>query len=153
MHNFWKVTSCYLKKNFLTLDLDQPTHYSFWRRNFSHNSLFCQIPSFSSEELVLPHFIRCKLSRLHCHGHSLFLSSYLSGVKRKNSSCSTCGYPLQDATHLLLDCSASEPLGRAIFGTTSSIFIFEIWSRSWGFARLVGLLGISPCLRPSEWAE
>jgi len=57
-----------------------------------------------------------------CHGHSLLLSSYLCKVKRKeNSLCSACGHPLQDLTHLL-DCPASEPLRRAIFGTTSSIF-------------------------------
>jgi len=31
-------------------------------------------------------------------------------------------HPLQDLTHLLLDCPASEPLLCAIFGTTSSIF-------------------------------
>jgi len=29
------------------------TRYSSWRRNLSHNSLFCQIPSVSSEEPVL----------------------------------------------------------------------------------------------------
>jgi len=51
-----------------------------------------------------------------------------------NSSCSACGHPLQDMTHLLLDCPASEPLQRAIVGTTSSIF--DLWSRPWGVARL-----------------
>jgi len=55
--------------------------------------------------------------------HSLLLSSYICTIKRKeNSSCSACGHPLQGLTHLLLDCPASEPLRRAIFGTTSSIF-------------------------------
>jgi len=43
-------------------------------------------------------------------------------------------------THLLLDCSASEPLWRAIFGTTTSIF--DLWSRCWGVAPLLGLRGI-----------
>jgi len=37
--------------------------------------------------------------------------------------------PLQDLTHLLLDCPASEPLRPVIFGTTSSIF--DLWSRPW----------------------
>jgi len=40
--------------------------------------------------------------------------------------------PLQDLTHLLLDCPASEPLRCTIctiFGTTS--LIFEPWSRPW----------------------
>jgi len=31
-------------------------------------------------------FFRCKLSRLRCHGHSLFLSSYLCRIKRKENS-------------------------------------------------------------------
>jgi len=66
---------------------------------------------FFLEELALPRLIRCEFSRLRCHGHSLLLSSYLCRIKRKeNSSCSTCGHPLQDLTHLLLDCPASEPL-------------------------------------------
>jgi len=64
------------------------------------------------------------------------LSSYLRRIKRKeNSSCSACGYPLQDLTHLLLNCPASEPLMRAIFGTTSSIV--DLWSRPLGMARLL----------------
>jgi len=46
-----------------------------------------------------------------------------------DSSCSACEHQLQDLTHLLLHCPASEPLWRAIFVTTSSIFDF--WSRPW----------------------
>jgi len=49
---------------------------------------------------------------------------------------------LQDLTHLLLDCPASEPLRRAIFGTTS--YIFDPWSRPWGVARLLGFRGVHP---------
>jgi len=37
---------------------------------------------------------------------------------------------LQDLTYLLLDCPASEPLRRDIFGITSSIF--DLWFRPWG---------------------
>jgi len=57
------------------------TRYSFWRRNLSHNSLSCQIPSFYSEERALPRLIRCKLSCLRCLGYSLLLSSYLCRIK------------------------------------------------------------------------
>jgi len=43
------------------------TRYSFWRRNLSHNySHSCEIPSVSSEKLVLSRLIRCELSRLRC---------------------------------------------------------------------------------------
>jgi len=104
------------------------TRYSLWRRNLPHNSLPCQIHSVSSKELALLRLIRCELSRLRCHGHSLLLSSYICRIKRKeNSSCIACGHPLKDMIHLFLDCPVSEPLRRAIFGTTSSIF--DLWSR------------------------
>jgi len=69
----------------------------------------------------------------------------------RNSSCSACRHFLQDLTHLLLDYSASEPLRRAIFGTTSSIF--ELWSRPWGLARLLGLRGDPPRPHLSEGVE
>jgi len=55
--------------------------------------------------------------------------------------------PLQDLIRLLLDCPASEPLRRAIFGTTS--FIFDLWSKPWGMARLLGLRGVPPLHHPS----
>jgi len=47
------------------------TRYSLWRQSLSHNFFSYQIPSVSSEELALPRLIRCELSRLRCHGHSL----------------------------------------------------------------------------------
>ena len=75
--------------------------------------------------------IRCELSRLCGHGHSLLLSSYLHRISRKeNSACSACGHPLQDLNHLLLDCPASEPLRKSIFG--SSLSILDLWSLLWG---------------------
>ena len=73
------------------------------------------------------------LSRLRCHGHSLLLSSYLHRISRKeNSDCSACGHPLQDLNHLLLDCPASEPLRKSIFGSS-------LYSRS-----MVQTLGYGP---------
>jgi len=97
----------------------------------------------SSEELALSRLIRYELSRLRCHGHSLLLSCYLCRIKwKENFSCSPCGHSLQDMTNLLLDCPTSEPLRRAIFGTTSSIF--DLWSRPCGVARLLGLREVPP---------
>jgi len=113
------------------------TRYSLWRGTVSHDSLSCQIPSVSSEELALLRLIRYELSRLRSHGHSLLLSSYLCRIKRKeNFSCSACGHTLQDLTRLSLDCPASEPLRRAIFGTISSIFLtsgpdLRAWPDCW----------------------
>ena len=51
------------------------------------------VPSISTEELVLLCHARCVLSRLHCNGHSLLLSSYLFRIYRiENPSCSACGH-------------------------------------------------------------
>ena len=125
------------------------SQYRNWRRHISHSHLNFQVPEVSSEELLLSRFIRCELSRLRCHGHSLLLSSYLHRISRKeNSACSACGQPLQDLNHLLLDCSASEPLRKSIFG--SSLSILDLWSRPWGMVRLLGLRGVFPRPHPSE---
>ena len=125
------------------------SQYRNWRRHISHSHLNFQVPEVSSEELLLSRSIRCELSRLRCHGHSLLLSSYLHRISRKeNSDCSACGHPLQDLNHLLFDCPASEPLRKSIFG--SSLSILDLWSRPWGVARLLGLRGVPPRPHLSE---
>ena len=96
-----------------------------------------QVPKVSSEELLLSRPIRCELSRLRCHGHSLLLSSYLHSISRKeNSACSACGHPLQDLNHLFLDCPTSEPARKSIFGSSLSIFLtygpgLGVWPDCW----------------------
>ena len=122
--------------------------YHNWRRHISHSYMNLQVPEVSSENLLLSHPIRCELSHLRCHGHSLLLSSYLHRISRKeNSACRACGHPLQDLNHLL-DCPASEPLRKSIFG--SSLSILDLLSRPWGVARLLGLHGVPPHPHPSE---
>ena len=126
--------------------------YHNWRRHISHFYLNCQVAKVSSEELLLSRLIRSELSRFRCHGHSLLLSLYLHRISRKkNSACSACGHPLQDLNHLLLDCHASEPLSKSIFG--SSLSILDLWSRPWGVARLLGIRGVPPRPHPSERVE
>ena len=62
---------------------------SDWRRIVSSKYFDTQVPSISTEKLVLPRHARCVLSRLRCNGHSLLLGSYLSRIGRiENSSCS-----------------------------------------------------------------
>ena len=108
-----------------------------------------QVPSISTEELVLPRHARCVLSRLRCNGHSLLLGSYLSRIGRiENSSCSACGHPSQDISHLILHCPPTDSLRRSLFG--DSLSLYDLWSRPWGVARLLGLHGLPPCLHPSE---
>ena len=122
--------------------------YRNWRRHISHSHLNFQVPKVSLEA-PSSRSIRSELSCLRCHGHSLLLSSYLHRISRKeNSDCSACGHSLQDLNHLLLDCRASEPLRKSIFG--SSLSILDLWSRPWGVARLLGLRGVPPRPHPSE---
>ena len=108
-----------------------------------------QVPSISTEELVLLRHARCVLSRLRCNGHSLLLGSYLSRIGRiENSSCSACGHSSQDISHLILHCPATDSLRRSLFG--DSLSLYDLWSRPWGVARLLGLHGLPPCPHPSE---
>ena len=122
---------------------------SDWRRTVSSKYFDTQVPSISTEELVLPRHARCVLSRLRCNGHSLFLGSYLSRIGRiENSSCSACGHLSQDTSYLILHCPATDYLRRSLFG--DSLSLYDLWSRPWGVARLLGLHGLPPCPHPSE---
>ena len=122
---------------------------SDWRRTVSSKYFDTQVPSISTEELVLPRHARCVLSRLRCNGHSLLLGSYLSRIGRiENSSCSACGHSSQDISHLILHCPATDSLRRSLFG--DSLSLYDLWSRPWGVTRLVGLHGLPPCPHPSE---
>ena len=123
--------------------------FSDWRRTVSFKYFDTQVPSISTEEIVLPRHARCVLSRLRCNGHSLLLGSYLSRIGRiKNSSCSACGHPSQDISHLILHCPATNFLRRSLFG--DSLSLYDLWSRPWEAARLLGLHGLRPCPHPSE---
>ena len=121
--------------------------FSDWRRTVS--SKFFDTQSIFTEELVLPRHARCVLSRLRCNGHSLLLNSYLSRIGRiENPCCSACGHSSQDISHLILHCSATDSLRRTLFG--DSLSLYDLWSRLWGVARLLGLHGLLPCPHPSE---
>ena len=52
--------------------------FSDWRHTVLSKFFDTQVPSISTEELVLPRQGRCALFRLHCNGHSILLGSYLS---------------------------------------------------------------------------
>ena len=96
--------------------------FSDWRRTVSSKLFDTQVPLISTEKLVLPRHARCVLSRLRCNGHSLLLSSHLSRIGRiENPSCSVCGHPSQDTTHLILHCPATDSLRRSLFGDSLSL--------------------------------
>ena len=82
---------------------------SDWRRTVSSKFFDTQVPSISTEELVLPCHACCVLSRLCCNRHSLLLGSYLSRIGRiENPSCSACVHSSQDTSHLVLHCPAMD---------------------------------------------
>ena len=123
--------------------------FSDWRRSVSSKYLDTQVPSISTGKLVLPRHARCVLSRLRCNGHSLLLGSYLSRIGRiENFFCSACGHSSQDISHLILHYPAMDSLHRSLFG--DSLSLYDLWSRPWGVARLLGLHGLPPCPNPSE---
>ena len=108
-----------------------------------------QVPLISTEELVLPHHACCVLSRLCCNKHSLLLSSYYSRIGRiETPSCSTCGHSSQGISHLILHRPPRDSLHRSLFG--NSLSLYNLWSRPWGVARLLGLRVLLPWPHPSE---
>ena len=122
---------------------------SDWRRTVSSKFFDTQVPSISTEELALPGHARCVLSRLRCNEHNLLLGSYLSRIGRiENPSCSACGHSSQDTSHLILHCPATDSLRRSLFG--DSLSLYDLWSRPWRVARLLGLHGVPPCPHASE---
>ena len=123
--------------------------FSHWRRTVSSKFFDTQVPSISTEKLVLPRHVCCVLSRLRCNGHSLLSSFYLSRIGRiENSFFSACGYPSQHISHLILHCPATNSLRGSLFG--DSLSLYDLWSRPWRVARLIGLHGLPPCPHPSE---
>ena len=122
--------------------------FSDWRRTVSPKIFNTQIPSISTEELVLPRHACCVLSGLRCNGHSLLLSSYHSRIGRiENPSCSAC-VNSSHTPHLILHCPATDSMRRSHFG--DSLSPYDLWFRLWGVSRLLGLHGLLPCLHPSE---
>ena len=102
-----------------------------------------QVPSISTEELLLLRQACCVFSRLRCNRHILLLGSYLSRIGRiENSSCSAREHSSQDTCHLILHCPATDSLHRSL--------LVDLWSRPCGVAQLLGRHGLPPCPYLSE---
>ena len=120
-----------------------------WRRTVSSKYFDTQVPWISTDELVLPRHAGCVLYRLCSNGHSLLLGSYLSRIDRiENPSCNGCGHSSQDISHLILHCPAMDSLRCSLFG--DSLSLYDLWSRPWRVAQLLGPHGLPPCLDPSK---
>ena len=123
--------------------------FSDWRRTASSKFLDTQVPSISTEKLVLFRHARCVLCPLRCNSHSLLLSSYFTRIGRiKNPSCSACRHSSQDTSHLILRYPATDSLHRLFF--CDSLSLYDLWSRPWRVSRLVMLHGHPPYPHPSE---
>ena len=73
--------------------------FSDWRRTVSSKYFDTQVPSISTEDLVLPRHARCVFSRLRWYRHSFLLGSYLSRIGIiENPSCNACGHSSQDTS-------------------------------------------------------
>ena len=121
--------------------------FSDWRPTVSSKFFDTHVPLISTEELVLPRHARCVLSCLFCNKHGLLLGSYLSRIGRiENPSCSACGHSSQDIYHLILHCPATDSLRRSLL--VNSLSLYDLWSRPWRVARLLGLHGPLPCPHP-----
>ena len=112
--------------------------FSYWRHTVSSKFFDAQVPSISTEELVLSRDARCVLSRLCCNGHSLLLGSYLSRIGRiENPSCSACGPLPQDISHLILHCPAMDSA------------LLTLWRLSVSLRPVVQTLGSCPACKGS----
>ena len=121
--------------------------FSDWRRTVSSKFFDTHVPLISTEKLVLLRHARCVLSGLLCNRCNLLFSSYLFRIGRnENPSCSACGYWSQDNSHLILHYPTTASLRRSLFG--DSLSLYNLWSRPWGIARLLGLHAHLPCPHP-----
>ena len=113
---------------FLLLSLVSTLVFSRTGGTLSHLNFLTQAFSIFTEEFVLPRHARYVLSRLRCNGHSLLLGSFLYRIGRiGNPSCSACGHPSQDTSHLILHCPATDSLRRSLFG--DSLSLYDLWTR------------------------
>ena len=120
---------------------------SDWRRTVSLKYFDTQVPSIFTEELVLPRHACCVLFRLRCNGHSLLLGFYLSKIGRiENPSAPLDTRP---RTSLISFCTVQLQTLCAVH-SLATLSLYDLWSRPWGVAWLLGLHGLPPCPHPSE---
>ena len=120
-----------------------PHLFSDWKCTVSSKFFDPQVPSISTEELVLLCHARRVFSRLRCNGHNLLSSSYQFIIGRiGNPSCCACGHSSQDTSHFIIHCPATDSLRCSLFG--DSLSLYDLWSRPLRVVQLLGLDGLPP---------
>ena len=120
----------------------QSSLFSDWRHTVSSTLDFHRGTCASTSCLLC--FLSSSLQRTQSS-----VKLYLYRIGRiKNPSCSACGYPSQDTSHLILHCLATDSLRRSVF--CNFLSLYDLWSRPWRVARLLGLDGLPPSTHPLE---
>ena len=89
---------------------------------------FLRLETVFTEELALPRHACCVFPRLHCDGHSLLLSSYLSRIGRiENPSCSACSNLTKNLSHLILHCPATDSSCHMLL--CDCLSLYDLWYR------------------------
>ena len=92
-----------------------------------------QVPEVSSEELILSRPIRCELSRLRCHGHSLLLSSYLLIFTRSDGRRILLVVPMDTLYRtLIISSSTVLPMNPIVNPSLAPISLFLIYGPDLG---------------------
>ena len=98
---------------------------------------------------MLPRHARCVFYRRCCNGYSILLNFCSCRIdKIENPLCSACGHPIQDTSHLILHCPATDFLSRSLFG--NFFYRYDLWYRLWRVAWLLGLHGFSHAPTPRK---
>ena len=126
-----------------------PQHHSLLLLNCEHTAkskfFIIQIPSVSTEELVLTHYARSVLSRLCFKRVSLLLNSCFSIIGRvENSPCNVYGHSTQGISHFILLCPATNSIRQNA--------LCQILCCTQSLVLAVGFLGLH-CLRLCPHSE
>ena len=108
--------------------------FSDWRCTVSCKFFDTQVPSMSTEGLVLPRYCRCALPHLYWNGHRLLLNSYLFKIGRtENPSCSADSH---STLELLISFHSVQLRALSTARSLATLFLCELWSRLLGVSRL-----------------
>ena len=114
------------------------------------SSLTRRFPLFSHRGTCAPSSCSlCPLSRLRCNGHSLLLV-LISLELAESRILPAAPVDTRPMTPLISFCTVLLRTLCAAHSFGDSLSLYDLWSRPWRVARLLGLHGHPPCPHPSE---